>query len=153
MRRPYDTSSSPGPRPKNYVTNSAPAYNYLNTKGCSKETGGYMDMTALAIGSASLGTTVAICAFFWKMLDSRFASMDFRFTSLESRFTSLDSRFTSMESRIGGVESRLGGVESRLDGVESRLDGVERKLDKLADDHRELSRELSEVKGAIGGAT
>ena len=69
-----------------------------------------MDMTALAIGAAYLGTTVAICAFFWKMLDSRFAS------------------------------------------IESRLGGVEHKLDKLSEDHRDLSRELSELKGAIGGA-
>ena len=77
-----------------------------------------MDMTALAIGAAYLGTSVAICAFFWKMLDSRFASMDARFVS-----------------------------------IESRLGGVEHKLDKLADDHRDLSRELSELRGAIGGAT
>ena len=43
---------------------------------------------------------------------------------------------------FSGVDKRFDGVDKRLDGVDKRLDGVDKSLNKLAEDAKDVRRDI-----------
>ena len=93
---------------------------------------------------------------FVRLLSGMEARFNDRFAHMEKRF---DDRFVHMEKRFGDrfvhMEKRFGDrfaqIDDRFVQIDDRFDSLEKKLDGLADDHHNLSRELSEFRGEMRG--